>query len=161
MGEDRRRARDREEANKQCQAEAKPRRENARQEGPDTDTKKTHQDGVAKAKEPVGRNEIAREDLPERNGQDQRAVTKELPKGSCQGQENPQGERSCHLRPGTKKVHVIFEHRGKNHLIKKDIRCKDDAYTHLHTLIVNTDGTFNVLTYQAKLDSHEDAKPED
>merc|ERR1719431_2398684 len=47
--------------------------------------------------------------------------------------------------PGTKKVHVIFEHKGKNHLIKKDIRCKDDVFTHLYTLILNTDGTYEVL----------------
>merc|ERR1719361_123475 len=47
--------------------------------------------------------------------------------------------------PGTKKVHVIFNHKGKNHLIKKDIRCKDDVFTHLYTLIVNTDGTYEVL----------------
>merc|ERR1712055_147149 len=47
--------------------------------------------------------------------------------------------------PGTKKVHVIFEHKGKNHLIKKDIRCKDDGFTHLYTLILNTDGTYEVL----------------
>jgi len=47
--------------------------------------------------------------------------------------------------PGTKKVHVIFTYKGKNHLIKKDIRCKDDVYTHLYTLIVNTDGTYEVL----------------
>jgi len=47
--------------------------------------------------------------------------------------------------PGTKKVHVIFEHKGKNHLIKKDIRCKDDVFTHLYTLIVNPDGTYEVL----------------
>lgn len=26
--------------------------------------------------------------------------------------------------PGTKKVHVIFNYKGKNLLIKKDIRCK-------------------------------------
>ncbi|KPJ01595.1 Calreticulin [Papilio xuthus] len=31
--------------------------------------------------------------------------------------------------PGTKKVHVIFSYKGKNHLIKKEIRCKDDVYT--------------------------------
>merc|ERR1712055_1048226 len=47
--------------------------------------------------------------------------------------------------PGTKKVHVIFSHKGKNHLIKEDIRCKDDVFTHLYTLIVNTDGTYEVL----------------
>ena len=42
-------------------------------------------------------------------------------------------------------VHVSFEHKGKNHLIKKDIRCKDDIFAHLNTLIVNTDGTYEVL----------------
>jgi len=47
--------------------------------------------------------------------------------------------------PGTKKVHVIFSHKGKNHLIKKDIRCKDDVFSHLYTLIVNPDGTYEVL----------------
>jgi len=47
--------------------------------------------------------------------------------------------------PGTKKVHVIFNHKDKNHLIKKDIRCKDDVFTHLYTLIVNPDGTYEVL----------------
>ena len=26
--------------------------------------------------------------------------------------------------PSTKKVHVIFNYKGKNHLINKDIRCK-------------------------------------
>lgn len=26
--------------------------------------------------------------------------------------------------PGTKKVHVIFNYKGKNLLIKKDVRCK-------------------------------------
>ena len=47
--------------------------------------------------------------------------------------------------PGTKKVHVIFSYKGTNHLIKKDIRCKDDVFTHLYTLIVNTDVTYEVL----------------
>merc|ERR1719320_1174627 len=55
--------------------------------------------------------------------------------------------------PGTKKVHVIFEHKGKNHLIKKDIRCKDDVFTHLYTLIPNTDGSFEVLIDNEKAES--------
>ena len=46
--------------------------------------------------------------------------------------------------PGTKKVHVIFSYKGKNLLINKDIRCKDDVYTHLYTLIVNPDNTYEV-----------------
>merc|ERR1712158_247481 len=47
--------------------------------------------------------------------------------------------------PGTKKVHVIFNHKEKNHLITKEVRCKDDVFTHLYTLIVNPDGTYEVL----------------
>jgi len=48
--------------------------------------------------------------------------------------------------PGTKKVHVIFSHKGTNHLVKKDIRCKDDVMTHLYTLILNAaDHTYEVL----------------
>jgi len=47
--------------------------------------------------------------------------------------------------PGTKKVHVIFSYGGKNHLINKDIRCKDDVYTHIYTLILQPDQTYEVL----------------
>uniref|UniRef100_A0A8D8LHN3 Calreticulin n=1 Tax=Cacopsylla melanoneura TaxID=428564 RepID=A0A8D8LHN3_9HEMI len=47
--------------------------------------------------------------------------------------------------PGTKKVHVIFNYKGKNLLINKDVRCKDDVYTHLYTLIVKPDNTYDVL----------------
>lgn len=48
--------------------------------------------------------------------------------------------------PGTKKVHVIFSYDGKNHLIKKDIKCKDDVYTHLYTLILDAkDHSYEVL----------------
>uniref|UniRef100_F6Z781 Calreticulin n=2 Tax=Ciona intestinalis TaxID=7719 RepID=F6Z781_CIOIN len=47
--------------------------------------------------------------------------------------------------PGTKKVHVIFQYKGKNLLIKKDIRCKDDEATHVYTLIVKPDNTYEVL----------------
>lgn len=49
--------------------------------------------------------------------------------------------------PGTKKVHVIFSYKGKNLLINKDIRCKDDIYTNLYTLIVNPDNTYKVREY--------------
>lgn len=51
---------------------------------------------------------------------------------------------------GTKKVHVIFTYQGKNLLIKKEIRCKDDEYTHLYTLIVRSDNT-----YAVKIDNKE------
>ncbi|GAV03160.1 hypothetical protein RvY_13628 [Ramazzottius varieornatus] len=55
--------------------------------------------------------------------------------------------------PGTKKVHVIVNYKGTNHLIKKNIRCKDDEYTHVYTLILNTDGT-----YVVKIDNKEEEK---
>lgn len=55
--------------------------------------------------------------------------------------------------PGTKKVHVIFTYKGKNHLIKKDIRCKDDVYTHLYTLVVNPDNTYEVRIDDKKVES--------
>merc|ERR1739838_264743 len=55
--------------------------------------------------------------------------------------------------PGTKKVHVIFEHKGKNHLIKKDIRCKDDVFTHLYTLVLNPDQSYEVLIDNEKAES--------
>jgi len=45
----------------------------------------------------------------------------------------------------TKKVHVIFQYKGKNLLIKKEIRCKDDVDTHVYTLIVKPDNTYAVL----------------
>ncbi|CAD6240478.1 GSCOCT00008807001.2-RA-CDS [Cotesia congregata] len=57
--------------------------------------------------------------------------------------------------PGTKKVHVIFNYKGKNLLIKKDIRCKDDVYTHLYTLIVKPDNTYEVLIDNEKVESGE------
>merc|ERR1711963_886074 len=47
--------------------------------------------------------------------------------------------------PGTKKVHVIFNYKGQNHLVKKEIRCKDDVFTHLYTLIVQPYGSYEVL----------------
>ncbi|KAJ8367151.1 hypothetical protein AAFF_G00330490 [Aldrovandia affinis] len=55
--------------------------------------------------------------------------------------------------PGTKKVHVIFNYKGKNHLINKDIRCKDDEYTHLYTLIVNPDNSYEVKIDNKKVES--------
>lgn len=55
--------------------------------------------------------------------------------------------------PGTKKVHVIFSYKGKNILINKDIRCKDDVYTHIYTLIVKPDNTYEVLIDNEKVES--------
>jgi calreticulin len=55
--------------------------------------------------------------------------------------------------PGTKKVHVIFNYQGKNFLTKKEIRCKDDVFTHLYTLIVHPDGKYEVLIDNEKAES--------
>ncbi|CAB3243848.1 unnamed protein product [Arctia plantaginis] len=57
--------------------------------------------------------------------------------------------------PGTKKVHVIFSYKGKNHLIKKDIHCEDDVYTHLYTLVVKLDNSYEVLIDNEKVESGE------
>lgn len=42
-------------------------------------------------------------------------------------------------------VHVIFSYKGQNHLVKKTIPCRSDTLTHLYTLIVRPDNTFEVL----------------
>jgi len=55
--------------------------------------------------------------------------------------------------PGTKKVHVIFSYKGQNHLIKKEIRCKDDVFSHLYTLILKPDNTYQVLIDNEKVES--------
>merc|ERR1712038_2052103 len=55
--------------------------------------------------------------------------------------------------PGTKRVHVIFNHKGKNLLTKKEIRCKDDQMTHLYTLIVKPDNSYEVLIDNEKAES--------
>jgi len=44
----------------------------------------------------------------------------------------------------TKRVHVIFTNKGKNHLIKKTIACESDQLTHVYTLIVRPDNTYEV-----------------
>lgn len=54
---------------------------------------------------------------------------------------------------GNKKVHVIFNYKDKNHLISKDIRCKDDEFTHLYTLIVHPNNTYEVKIDNAKVES--------
>jgi len=45
----------------------------------------------------------------------------------------------------TKRVHLIFNYKGKNHLIKHEVRCESDEYTHLYTLILNPDQTYQIL----------------
>uniref|UniRef100_A0A8C8S6F2 Calreticulin n=1 Tax=Pelusios castaneus TaxID=367368 RepID=A0A8C8S6F2_9SAUR len=44
----------------------------------------------------------------------------------------------------TKKVHVILNYKSKPHPNKKRIRCKVDGFTHLYTLILRPDQTYEV-----------------
>jgi len=44
----------------------------------------------------------------------------------------------------TKKIHLIFNYKGKNLLWKKEPRCETDQFTHLYTLILNADNTYEV-----------------
>lgn len=45
----------------------------------------------------------------------------------------------------TKRVHVIFNYKGENHLIKHTIPCETDTFSHVYTLIVHPDQTYQVL----------------
>jgi len=53
----------------------------------------------------------------------------------------------------TKKVHVIFNYKGENLLTKKDIRCETDQLTHVYTLIVRPDNTYEVRIDGTKKES--------
>ena len=51
------------------------------------------------------------------------------------------------------KVHVIFNYKGKNLLIKKEIQCETDQLTHVYTLILNPDNTYEVRIDGTKKES--------
>jgi len=53
----------------------------------------------------------------------------------------------------TKKVHLIFNYKGKNHLLKKSVPAESDIFTHLYTLILHPDNT-----YEIQIDQKEVAK---
>jgi calreticulin len=53
----------------------------------------------------------------------------------------------------TKKVHVIFTHNTKNLLVKKEIRAETDQLTHVYTLIVHPDDTYEVRVDGEKRES--------
>jgi calreticulin len=44
----------------------------------------------------------------------------------------------------TRKTHLIFSNKGKNHLVKKEIRAEFDTWTHLYTLVLHPDNTWEV-----------------
>lgn len=78
------------------------------------------------------------------------AYLKVLPSDVDQAKFN--GDSQYHIMFGpdvcgtsTKKVHVIFNHKGKNLLIKKEIAAPVDQLTHVFTLVVKADNTYEVL----------------
>jgi len=72
-----------------------------------------------------------------------------LPAGLNQENFNGDSEYNIMFGPdicgATKRVHFIVTYKGKNHLIKSEIRAESDEFTHLYTLILNPDQTFQVL----------------
>jgi calreticulin len=53
----------------------------------------------------------------------------------------------------TRKTHVIFTYDGKNLLVKKEPRCETDTLSHLYTLIVRPDNTYEVQIDGTKAES--------
>jgi calreticulin len=72
-----------------------------------------------------------------------------LPAGLDQSAFNGDSDYNIMFGPdicgATKRVHVIFNYKGKNHLLNKEIPCESDAAPHLYTLIVKPDNTYAVL----------------
>lgn len=55
----------------------------------------------------------------------------------------------------TKKTHVIFNYKGENKLITKEPRCETDEFTHLYTLILHPDNSYEVQIDGAEVQSGE------
>jgi calreticulin len=72
-----------------------------------------------------------------------------LPKGLDQAHFNGDSVYNIMFGPdicgATKRTHVIFTYKGKNHLVKREVRAESDEFTHLYTLIVKPDNTYEVL----------------
>ncbi|XP_077573154.1 calreticulin-like [Stigmatopora nigra] len=65
---------------------------------------------------------------------------------------------------GNKKVHVILRYKEREHLIKKHIPCKDDVLSHVYTLVLRPDQTYqvkvdNVLVAEGRLEDDWDFLP--
>jgi calreticulin len=53
----------------------------------------------------------------------------------------------------TKRTHLIFNYKGENHLRSSDLRTESDEFTHLYTLIVHPDQTYDVQIDQKSIGS--------
>jgi calreticulin len=71
-----------------------------------------------------------------------------LPKGIDQSDFNGNSEYNIMFGPDicgtTKRTHVILNYKGTNHLVKKEVRAETDEFTHLYTLVLNPDNTYEV-----------------
>jgi len=81
-----------------------------------------------------------------------------LPSGLNQEQFNGESPYNIMFGPdicgsSTKKTHVIFTYKGKNHLINKEVKAESDEFTHLYTLILKPDNTYKVLLDSAEVAS--------
>mmetsp|Transcript_28234 Transcript_28234/g.96177 ORF Transcript_28234/g.96177 Transcript_28234/m.96177 type:complete len:416 (-) Transcript_28234:76-1323(-) len=73
-----------------------------------------------------------------------------LPEGTDQAEFKGESPYAIMFGPdicgySTKRVHVIFEYKGKQLLTKKTITCETDEFTHVYTLVVKPDLTYKVL----------------
>lgn len=55
---------------------------------------------------------------------------------------------------GTRKVHVILPYKDKNHLIKKDIKAETDQLTHVYTLRIMPNNTYQVRGAPGRAHAH-------
>jgi calreticulin len=53
----------------------------------------------------------------------------------------------------TRRVHAILNYKGKNHLIKKTVNCESDEVSHIYTLILKPDNTYEIRIDNEKKDS--------
>nr|5HCA_A Chain A, Calreticulin,Calreticulin [Entamoeba histolytica HM-1:IMSS]5HCA_B Chain B, Calreticulin,Calreticulin [Entamoeba histolytica HM-1:IMSS]5HCA_C Chain C, Calreticulin,Calreticulin [Entamoeba histolytica HM-1:IMSS]5HCB_A Chain A, Calreticulin [Entamoeba histolytica HM-1:IMSS]5HCB_B Chain B, Calreticulin [Entamoeba histolytica HM-1:IMSS] len=73
-----------------------------------------------------------------------------LPKKSIESEEKftPESEYNIMFGPdvcgGSKRTHVIMNYKGKNNLIRKEIKCESDDISHLYTLIIRPNNTYVV-----------------
>ena len=45
----------------------------------------------------------------------------------------------------TKKIHTIFNYKDENYLMKNEEKCETDQLSHVYTLVVNPDNTYEIL----------------
>eukprot|EP00771_Trimastix_marina_P003846 gnl/Trimastix_PCT/555.p2 GENE.gnl/Trimastix_PCT/555~~gnl/Trimastix_PCT/555.p2 ORF type:complete len:412 (+),score=185.32 gnl/Trimastix_PCT/555:53-1288(+) len=54
---------------------------------------------------------------------------------------------------GTRKVHMILNYNGENRELKKNVACKTDQLTHVYTMVLKKDNTYEILIDMEKVES--------